>query len=143
MKPALFSDPLSSPHGRRHGFSLVEVLAAVAIIGVITFLAIPNIVQVKGDSEEQLAIARAEALNMAMATYVQNQGSLSGARSAWQSMSDTARFTNLAPYLSFAETNRSNFMPPGYSFTMPTNLLASGTNGKVTLRGPSSNIISY
>ena len=36
-------------HGK--GFSLVEVLAAVAIIGIITFLAIPNIVAVKQDSE--------------------------------------------------------------------------------------------
>ena len=33
------------------GFSLVEVLAAVAIIGIITFLAMPNIIAVKQDSE--------------------------------------------------------------------------------------------
>ena len=46
---------------KENGFSLVEVLAAVAIIGIITFLAIPNIVAVKQDSETNMAISRAEA----------------------------------------------------------------------------------
>ena len=42
------------------GFSLIEVLAAVAIIGIITFLALPNIVTLKQDAEVDLAIARAD-----------------------------------------------------------------------------------
>ena len=56
------------------GFSLVEVLAAVAIIGIITFLAMPNIIAVKQDSENNLAISRAEALNIALVTFVQTNG---------------------------------------------------------------------
>ena len=59
---------------RYYGFSLVEVLAAVAIIGIITFLAIPNIVAVKQDSETNMAISRAEALNIALVSYVQANG---------------------------------------------------------------------
>ena len=55
-------------------FSLVEVLAAVAIIGIITFLAMPNIVAVKQDSETNLAISRAEALNIALVTLLQSNG---------------------------------------------------------------------
>ena len=58
----------------RAGFSLVEVLAAVAIIGVITFLALPNIITVRQDAEENLAITRAEAINMAIAAYIQSRG---------------------------------------------------------------------
>ena len=38
------------------GFSLIEVLAAVAIIGIITFLALPNIVTLKQDAEVDLAV---------------------------------------------------------------------------------------
>lgn len=135
--------PIISPAGRVRGFSLVEVLAAVAIIGVITFLAIPNIVQVKRDSEDQLAISRAEALNMAMATYVQNQGSLSGARTKWSALTtETSRFSAVRPFLSFAETNLTNYMPNGYSVSFPSgsNLLSSGTNGKVSLTGPAGAI---
>jgi hypothetical protein len=46
------------------------------------FLALPNIVQVKSDSETHLAIARAEALNMSMASFVQAQGTAT-ATTAW------------------------------------------------------------
>ena len=56
---------------KKQGFSLVEVLAAVAIIGVITFLALPNIIAVKQDSETNLAISRAEAMNLALVSYIQ------------------------------------------------------------------------
>tara|TARA_B110000305_G_C19321628_1_gene579240 strand:+ start:371 stop:817 length:447 start_codon:yes stop_codon:yes gene_type:complete len=49
---------------RTRGFSLVEVLAAVGIIGIIAFLAIPNIVAIKEDSETNLAISRAEAAKL-------------------------------------------------------------------------------
>ena len=41
---------MNSKKKNRKAFSLVEVLAAVSIIGVIAFLAIPNIVKVKTDS---------------------------------------------------------------------------------------------
>ena len=62
------------PRSRRQGFSLVEVLAAVGIIGIIAFLAIPNIVAIKQDSERNLAISRAEAINMAIVSYIQSNG---------------------------------------------------------------------
>ncbi len=56
------------------GFSLVEMITAVGIIGIILFLAIPNIVKVREDSERSLAIARAESLNMAIASFMQANG---------------------------------------------------------------------
>lgn len=109
---------------RRHaGFSLVEVLAAVSIIGIIAFLAIPNIVAIKADSERNLAISRAEALNMAIVSYIQTNGK-SNVATAWSGYNDQQRYTQLIPYLSFAPANLTDFVPNGYTVTLPTNLNA-------------------
>lgn len=107
----------------KRAFSLVEVLAAVALIGILVFLALPNIVQVKSDSETHLAVARAEALNLAMASYVQAQGS-TAASSGWSgAANDQARYELVSPYLAYAPTNLTDYMPSGYSATLPTSLV--------------------
>lgn len=117
---------------RHHAFSLVEVLAAVTIIGIITFLAIPNIVRVKQDGEDNLARSRAETLNMAVASLIQAQGA-TAAQAAWTGASDDdARYASyLKPYLAFAETNLSSYMPSGYSVVLPSSI---NPPSKVTLK---------
>jgi prepilin-type N-terminal cleavage/methylation domain-containing protein len=120
------------------GFSLVEVLAAITIIGIITFMAIPNIVQLKTDGEENLARSRAEALNLAIASYVQATGA-SAAQTAWTAANNEARYDLIAPYISFAQADLSNsFMPGGYDATLPTTINPLST--KTTLTGPSGTI---
>ena len=107
---------------RRHAFSLVEVLAAVGIIGIIAFLALPNIVAIKRDSERNLAISRAEAINMAVASYIQSQGR-DNAILAWDSLStDAERYGTIAPYLAFAPADFSDFQPGGYSIDIPDDI---------------------
>ncbi|MEX1119887.1 MAG: prepilin-type N-terminal cleavage/methylation domain-containing protein [Terrimicrobiaceae bacterium] len=124
----------------KQAFSLVEVLAAITIIGIITFLAIPNIVQIKQDGEDNLARARAESLNMAMASLIQANGRVT-AVSRWTSAgSDAGRFALLTPYLAFAETNFASYMPNGYSVAFPA---AISPPTKVTLRNAQSNVLSY
>jgi prepilin-type N-terminal cleavage/methylation domain-containing protein len=108
---------------RLSAFSLVEVIAAVSIIGIIAFLAIPNIVAIKQDSERNLAISRAEAVNMAIVSYIQSNGKAAVAP-GWTGINDQQRYTLLIPYLSFAPTNLTEFIPAGYSVTLPTNLNA-------------------
>lgn len=107
----------------RCAFSMVEMLAAVAIIGIITFLAIPNIVRVKQDGEDNLARARAESLNLAIASFIQANGAAS-ANATWAgATSDSARFNLLRPYIAFAETNWASYMPAGYGVTnWPTSI---------------------
>jgi prepilin-type N-terminal cleavage/methylation domain-containing protein len=121
----------SRPH-RRRGFSLVEVLAAITIIGVITFLAIPNIVRVKQDSEDSLARARADALNLAAATYFQAVGP-DAAASAWSSADNNARYLLLAPYLSFAPPTLADYLPGGYAVDFHA---SAPHRVKATLIGP-------
>lgn len=119
-------NPLSCPRGA--AFSLVEVLAAIAIIGIVTFLAIPNIVRVKQDAEDNLARARAESLNMAVASYIQAVGT-NLAEANWSGAGSAAnRYALVRPYLAFSEANFSvagspSFVPSGYSFTLSTNIV--------------------
>ena len=98
------------------GFSLVEVLAAVAIIGIIVFIAIPNVVQARRDSEEQLTIARAEALNMATSQFVQANGR-ANAGSLWSGRTNTERYDLVKGYLAYAPSVLADFQPTGYTFT--------------------------
>lgn len=119
-------------------FSLVEVLAAITIIGIVTFLAIPNIVRIKQDGEDNLARSRAESLNMAIASYVQVVGT-NTAQSNWSGASAEGRYTLARPYISFSEASLSAFTPSGYTITPPASIvpMTSKTSITNTVRGVS------
>lgn len=122
---------------RRSGFSLVEVLAAITIIGVITFLAIPNIVRVKQQSEDDLARARANALLIATSAYFRANGDV--AVTEWSGKDNNARYVLVSEYLAFAPTSLTNYMPGGYSFGFTDSPLED----KPTLTGPGSIQLDY
>lgn len=119
---------------RLRGFSLVEMMACVSIIGIIAFLAIPSITRMRADSERNLAITRAEALNLAQASFIQVRGRTQAAIDWSQAGSDEARYTLLRPYLSYAEASLQLYMPAGYSVQFNPNIT---TMTKMVLRGPS------
>jgi prepilin-type N-terminal cleavage/methylation domain-containing protein len=113
------------PRLRQHplrGFSLVELLIVLVILGVVVFLAIPNIVQVRSDSEDNLARSRAEALNMAAAAYFQAVGN-QAATTAWSAAGNDARYALVSPYLAFAQSSLSSFIPNGYTATFSSDPL--------------------
>ena len=128
----------SSPSLIIRGFSLVEVLAAIAIIGIVTFLAIPNIVSIKEDGERNLAISRVEALNMAVVAYYQKGGS--SAVTSWSDSDNDGRYVLIAPYLAFAPSSLTAYMPGGYTATLPTSLPPTS---KTVLKGPGNTSIPY
>ena len=105
---------------RSRAFSLIEMLAAVAIIGTISFLAIPNLVRMRGDAERNLAIARAEAVNMSMATLIQVRGRTQATTDYNNASTAQTKYALLTTYLAFAETNLTDFIPNGYSVTFNT-----------------------
>ncbi len=122
---------------RRSGFSLVEMMACVAIIGVIAFMAIPSVSRMREDSERNLAIARAEALNLAQASLIQVRGRTQAALEWASSGSSAAKYNLLRPYLSFSESTISAYMPSGYSVNFPPSIT---TMTKATLIGPNGTI---
>lgn len=121
------------------GFSLVEMMACVSIIGIIAFMAIPSVTRMRGDSERNLAIARAESLNLAQASYIQVRGRTQAALDWAAASSSDAKYTLLRPYLSFAETSLSLYMPSGYTVTFPASIT---TMTKVSLTSPTG-VIYY
>lgn len=126
---------------RRAGFSLVELLAAVTIIGVIAFMAIPSVSRMREDSERNLAIARVESLNTAMATFIQVNGRTS-ADTAWAATgtNDEAKYTLLRPYLAFSEATLARFMPEGYTARFQGSIL---TLTKTRLLDPATAEVYY
>ena len=125
---------------RVFGFSLVEMMACVAIIGVIAFMAIPSVSRMREDSERNLAIARAEALNLAQASLIQVKGRTQ-ASLEWVNAGNNreSKYTLLRPYLSFAETTLSAYLPSGYSVNFPASIT---TMTKASLIGPNGTIYS-
>jgi prepilin-type N-terminal cleavage/methylation domain-containing protein len=111
----------------RSGFSLVEVLAAVAIIGIIVFIAIPNVIQSRRDAEEQFAITRAQALNIAVSQYVQAKGR-ANAGVTWAAKNNNERYVEIKPYLAYSPDALSGYTPFGYTFTF-----AGSPDGRVTV----------
>lgn len=100
----------------KRGFSLVEVLAAVAIIGILVFIAIPNVVQSRRDAEEQFAIGRAEALNSSVSQYIQANGR-ANAGVAWAGKTNAERFDLVRGYLAYAPADLTIYQPNGYTYT--------------------------
>lgn len=106
----------------KKGFSLVEVLAAVGIIGIIAFLAIPNIVAIKEDSERNLAISKAEAVNMAIASYIGAKGRDTAITDYAAANTENKRYKQLTPYLSFAPNKLNDYKPNGFTLNLPNDL---------------------
>ncbi len=120
-------------------FSLVEVLAAVAIIGIIVFLALPNVIQAKRDTEEQMVTTRAEALNMAMSSYITANGR-SNAGSLWAG-THAAKYDLVKAYMAYAPTSLADYQPSGYTFEFGT--LEQKVVVKRDLGGGTSETIPY
>lgn len=124
-----------SPARRRRGFSLIEALATVAIIGIITFLAIPNIVRMRQDAERNMAVARAEAFNLGVAAYVQSLG-LTTAATDWSTLNADTRYGRVRPFLAFAPAALSDYISTPYSLDVANYTITSSgtaTLGKVGL----------
>lgn len=132
---------MSKAGSSKNGFSLAELLIVLLILGIILYFAFPNIVQVKSDSERELAKARAEALNLAATAYFQSVGP-NAALSNWSATTNAeARYSLLRPYIAFPAATLSNFLPStDYSVSFDS---TAPHKVKAQLLGPGSTNIPY
>lgn len=100
----------------RRGFSMIELLVVITALGILVFLAFPNVVTVKTAAEDSLAISRAQALNTAKIAYkIRGSGD-------WGSLAtDADRYAALRPFLAyspdtFTASDGTGFVPAGYAF---------------------------
>ena len=120
---------------------MVELLATVAVIGIISFMAIPQVTRMRSDAEQNLAISRAETLNLALANLVQTRGRSQAAADWANAGNDNGRYTLLRPYLGFAEASLVAYMPGGWDIDFPAPLTDQLT--KAVLKDPTGAQKSY
>ena len=120
---------------------MVELLATVAIIGIISFMAIPQVTRMRSEAETNLAYSRAEAINLAIANHIQVRGR-SQAISDWNAdTAEAARYNLIRPYLSFSEGTLSGYLPGGWDIDFQN--IALEPLRKVTLKDPSGAVKRY
>jgi len=104
---------------KRKGFTLVEIMVVVAIIALLSAIAIPNLLRARSTANEAAAQAGLSILSTAIETYATvNNGQYAPANST---VNDTYLITSVPPYLSKAYCTQT---VGGYNYTCNIGLLA-------------------
>ncbi len=103
----------------RRGFSLIEMMAAATIMGILVFLALPNVNRAKSEAEENFVISRAQSINMALSGFIQSYGRVD-ARDKWSTSDAAARYNVcIKPFLAYPADSLANYTPAGYTYVLP------------------------
>lgn len=121
----------------RKGFTLMEILVVVVIIGVLALMFLPETGRTKGLAELNLLKTKASALNVAQATFVSTYG-LTTAMSTWAGKTDDERYVLLKPFIGFPPPSLADYVVAGYTISF-----ANDPQQPVGVTDPNGNVVSY
>lgn len=100
---------------KKNGFTLVEVLVAIAVASILLFMALPNSAKVKSTAEDNSMKMRAMAMTTAKLEFVRDAG-VTTAATAWSNAStNQAKYDLLRPYIKYAPAALADYSTLGYS----------------------------
>jgi prepilin-type N-terminal cleavage/methylation domain-containing protein len=105
---------------RKAGFTLVEIMIVVAIIGLLAAIAIPNFVRARQTAQANACINNLRVIDGAKNQYALENGKPTG--------DTTATATTLQPYLGHSSTSVFPFCPLSPGGTPPYVINAIGVN---------------